>query len=540
MKKRLSICLLTVGLALGGAANGTQVQAPPPSVAFKELYVRVAKSGLFTDFKQFADAVPKESPETILAAYRKERPNSTAALDRFLRAHFDFEAPASSGQLPPPGLPVDQHIARLWKVLTRDAQTPPPYSSLLALPHPYVVPGGRFTELYYWDSYFTMLGLGSADSALRAGTVDDFAYMIRTYGHIPNGTRTYYLSRSQPPFFFEMAGLTPPDKATGFAHFLPELKQEYAYWMTGENEASPGRAVRNVVGMPDGSKLNRYWDERDTPRDEEYAADLALSHQSHEPPPVLYRNIRAASESGWDFSSRWLEDKQSLSTIETTDIVPVDLNSLLYGLERAIALGCGKTGDAQCSRQFSERAAKRRASMNRYLWDGRAEYYKDFDWHARQQRDVLSAATLYPLFVGAAGADQAARVAKTVEERLLKAGGVSTTENRTGQQWDAPNGWAPLQWIAVSGLRDYGQDRLAQTIALRWLHTVSHTYLDTGRLMEKYDVYAPCRKGGGGEYPLQDGFGWTNGVTVALIRLYPDWRRSSAAGSSCGTPAGEG
>jgi alpha,alpha-trehalase len=512
--------------ALSAAANADspalRPSPRPPSQLFDGLFDAVAASGLFSDFKKFADAEPREPPAKILAAYRTAAPKSKSALQRFVNAHFIFDEGAASETLPPQGLPIADHIARLWPVLTQHMPNTPPYSSLLALPEPYVVPGGRFKELYYWDSYFTQLGLGENERALRAGTIADFVSLIRTYGFIPNGNRSYYLSRSQPPFFFEMVALTDPDDpARAFARYLPELKAEHAYWMRGEETVSPGSAAGNVVRLPDGAALNRYWDDADTPRDEEYPKDAAVAAQSREPKSLLYRNIRAAAESGWDFSSRWLADGHSLATIETTAIIPCDLNALLYGMERAIEAGCEVARDSACAHEFATRADARRAAMNAYLWDAKTGAFYDYDWTAGKRRPVLSAATLYPLFTGEADDAQARAVAAVVRTRLLRPGGLATTENHTGQQWDAPNGWAPLQWIAVSGLRNYGARDLADEIATRWLRTVLHSYAASGRLVEKYDVDDPDRKGGGGEYPLQDGFGWTNGVTVALLHLCP-------------------
>jgi len=159
--------------------------------------------------------------------------------------------------------------------------------------------------------------------------------------------------------------------------------------------------------------------------------------------------------------------------------------------------------------------------MNRYLWDAVSGAFYDYDWAAGARRNVLSAAALYPLFVGEADDAQAHAVADIVRTKLLRPGGLATTENHTGQQWDAPNGWAPLQWIAVEGLERYGLSDPADDIASRWLTTVLQAYGTSGRLVEKYDVDDPNRKGGGGEYTLQDGFGWTNGVTVALLHLCP-------------------
>jgi alpha,alpha-trehalase len=234
----------------------------------------------------------------------------------------------------------------------------------------------------------------------------------------------------------------------------------------------------------------------------------------------LYRDIRAAAESGWDFSSRWLADGQSLDTMQTTSIVPVDLNSLLYGLEQAIVQGCRISKDSSCVRSYEQHASARRAAMHRYLWNESTGLFDDYHWRDARLQGHITAAAMYPLFAGLATHAQAARIAEVVAEELVRDGGVVSTNRTTGEQWDAPNGWAPLQWIAVTGLRRYGHEALAATIAGRWLEMVSTVYAATGKLLEKYNVVT-LTSGGGGEYPLQDGFGWTNGVTTALLRMYP-------------------
>jgi alpha,alpha-trehalase len=206
--------------------------------------------------------------------------------------------------------------------------------------------------------------------------------------------------------------------------------------------------------------------------------------------------------------------------MQTTSIVPVDLNSLLYGLERAIAQGCRAEDDLSCVQSYEAQSAARRAAMHRYLWNETTGLFDDYHWRDRRLQGHVTAATLYPLFVGLATDAQASRVAEGVGAQLVRDGGVVSTNRTTGEQWDAPNGWAPLQWIAVTGLRRYGHDALAETIAGRWLKLVSTVYAETGKLLEKYNVVT-LTSGGGGEYPLQDGFGWTNGVTTALLRMYP-------------------
>jgi alpha,alpha-trehalase len=517
--------LISLGLTPGAPAQTARIAAypDPPQIEFSDLFVAVQMQRVYADDKTFPDAVPNSPPADILRQYKESRPASSEALERFVDLHFSL--PAAAG--PPPGetkaVPILTHIDELWDTLTRSTIAAPSFSSLLPLPRPYVVPGGRFREIYYWDSYFTMLGLSeSGRQTLVEDMVQDFAFLIDAYGHVPNGTRTYYLSRSQPPFFFEMVGLLGgQDPADGFARYLPQLQREYAFWMDGSAGLRPGTAHRRAVALPDGSVLNRYWDDRDTPRDESYREDIELARASHRPAGILFREIRAAAESGWDFSSRWFADARSRATIDTTDIVPVDLNSLLFGLENAIRAGCARQRDQACAREFGGRATARRAAIDRYLWSSTAGAYLDYRWTRHRRIERVSAATLYPLFVALASDVQAADVAVTAERQLLKAGGMVATPLETGEQWDAPNGWAPLQWIAIAGLRHYGQTALAETVACRWMVTVNAVYGQSHKLVEKYDVIRPGRPGGGGEYPLQDGFGWTNGVMRALAGLYP-------------------
>jgi alpha,alpha-trehalase len=304
--------------------------------------------------------------------------------------------------------------------------------------------------------------------------------------------------------------------------------------MGGEAGLRRGTARRRVVSLPDGAVLNRYWDDADTPREESFREDTELARRSGRIPRQLYRDVRAAAESGWDFSTRWFADGKSLETIDTTEIVPVDLNSLLFGLEQAIGTGCARAGDARCVAEFERRAAARRAAVNRYSWDAERGAYLDYRWTRRERITRISAATLYPLFVGLADPTQAAAVARTVTRDLLAPGGILTTPSVSGQQWDAPNGWAPLQDIAIAGLRRYSLMPLAEVIACRWMANVNRVYGETGKLVEKYDVTATGRPGGGGEYPTQDGFGWTNGVMRELMNIYPAY--DAPAAKPCPSP----
>ncbi|CAB5287659.1 Alpha,alpha-trehalase [Burkholderia multivorans] len=494
---------------------------PPPSQLYGDLFVAVQTASVYPDQKTFVDATPDTDPATIMQLYQQQKAQPDFSLKAFVEQHFT--PPAQGGVTPPPNQTLREHIDWLWPQLTRTTTTAPPYSSLIPMPKPYVVPGGRFREGYYWDTYFTMLGLQvSGREDLVDDMLDNFAHLIDTVGHIPNGNRTYYASRSQPPFFAYMVTLAAQaegDKV--YQKYLPALRKEYAYWMQGESTTPRGQAARHVVAMPDGAVLNRYWDASDTPRDESYLEDVTTAKAaSGRAANDVYRDLRAGAESGWDYSSRWLGDGKTLATIRTTSIVPVDLNSLMFHLERTIVKGCTVTHDVGCVIDFSGRAARRALAINRWLWN-RGGYYGDYDWQLRKPRDGVTAAALYPLFAGVAWPERAKATAREVRKTLLQPGGLATTTETTGQQWDAPNGWAPLQWIAIEGLRRYGEPALAKDIGTRFLADVKHVYATEGKLVEKYVVEGAGQGGGGGgEYPLQDGFGWTNGVTLKLLELY--------------------
>lgn len=504
-----------------------------PAERYAELFVDVQASGMFADSKTFPDCIPLDAPEAILACYRAERGRADFSLETFVSTWFARETVSDDHYESDPDNSLREHIDGLWPVLTREPAEHPPRCSLLPLPQPYVVPGGRFRELYYWDSYFTMLGLSASGrhDLLRA-MADNFAYLLDTYGLVPNGTRSYYLSRSQPPVFVLMTDLFEDQGVDAAVRYLPQLEREYAFWMDGAAHLAPGNAHRRLVRLPGGALLNRYWDDRAHPREEAYLEDLATARRANRPAHLVFRDLRAAAESGWDFSSRWCEPDLAsgrpscdLATVRTTAILPIDLNALLWHTECRLGELCERAGDIDRATRYREAADRRRQAISSIMWDAGAGAFVDFDWHRGTPRQCLSAATLMPLFLGLATNEQAAQVAEVVAARLMEEGGLATTEIDSGEQWDRPNGWAPLQWIGIMGLRRYGCDALADDIAHRWLETVASVYVSEYKLVEKYRLQrrhaGGAEGGGGGEYPLQDGFGWTNGVVSALLAMYP-------------------
>jgi alpha,alpha-trehalase len=531
---------LLLAAAIGSFASPAFARAParvpypqPPSVVFGDLYRAVELAQIFPDQKTFADAIPTAPPATILKDYAAQKGQPGFSLRNFVTAHFKEPALKTVSYDRRPGETVNQYIEDLWQVLLRQPDEIEAYSSLLPLPAPYIVPGGRFSEIYYWDTYFTMLGLEQdGKTKLADDMVRNIASLIDRYGHMPNGNRSYYLSRSQPPFFSCMVDLIAKRDGLGvYATYLPAMRAEYDFWMQGAASLKPGEAHRHVVKLADGTVLNRYWDDRDTPRDESYLEDVTTAKLAHRPAPPLYRDLRAGAESGWDYSSRWLADGHTLTTIDTTALLPVDLNSEMFHIESDLAYAYRLAGNTAEAKLFARRAAARAVAIRRLMWDAKAGDFTDYNWQTRQQTHVVSAAMVVPLFFHVATAAEAQAVDGAVTAHLLEPGGIRTTTTNTGQQWDAPNGWAPLQWMAVQGFANYGDNALAKTIAARWEARVDSGFARDGVLVEKYNVETPPggpATGHGGEYALQVGFGWTNGVQAALMAAYPETKGATA------------
>ncbi|MFC2137138.1 alpha,alpha-trehalase TreF [Bacteroidota bacterium] len=474
------------------------------------LFNEVQMQSVFSDQKKFVDCTPKYHPDVIIDKYNKQKARKDFDLKEFVGDNFDTNLIDTSQ--------IIHHINYLWKYLTRNADTENQNSTLIPLPNPYIVPGGRFREIYYWDSYFTMLGLQvSGEYELIENMVDNFAYLIDNYGYIPNGNRTYYLSRSQPPFFSLMIELLTEIKGDSvLIKYLPQLEKEYEFWMNGKEELDQSfSSNRRVILLEKNEYLNRYWDELGTPRPESFKYDVEVFMES-DSNKEIYRHIRAAAESGWDFSSRWFEDNKSLASIQTTLLIPVDLNCLMYHLEKTISMAYFIKEDENESKYYSDLADKRKNLILKYFWDNEKGYFFDFNIKNRKLNYNYTLAGVYPLFFLITDSNTAMQALEIIKSNFLMEGGLVTTLNATGQQWDYPNGWAPLQWIGYKSCKNYRYNSLANSIAQRWMDLNIKVFFETGKMLEKYDVVNINRPGGGGEYKLQDGFGWTNGVFLKL------------------------
>jgi len=542
MRKFLGLTLI-IGLclfkALGQNANSPNPSLIDPQDQYKELYKEVELGQIYPDSKTFADAVPKFPASQILADYEKSRKNPGFNLKQFVEEHFTRPASFQDTYKTNLSLSTADHITELWPVLTHPADKTQPdetsfsQGTLIPLPHPYIVPGGRFQEIYYWDSYFTCLGLVEDHKiSMVENMISNFAYLLNTIGHIPNGNRTYYLGRSQPPFFAAMVDLLAEVQGPQvLVNYIPEMEKEYHYWMAGKERI--GRRKGNapfqtgvnlkVVELAPGVYLNRYCDESLTPRGESYREDyLAVNadFKDKTSQEKAYQNIRSCAESGIDFSSRWYNGQKDIAKLNITDLISVDLNCLLFNLEKKLAKAYYIDNDSVKGKQMDVLAENRKKAILKYCWNEKEGFFLDYNFRTRKQSPIKTLAGVYPLFFQVSTQLMADKVAKVLEKDFAKPGGLVTSLNNTGQQWDAPNGWAPLNYLGIQGLHNYGKDSLAKNLALRWLRLNDKVYKATGKMQEKYNVVDTTLVGGGGEYPNQDGFGWTNGVYKKLTSIY--------------------
>jgi alpha,alpha-trehalase len=510
--------LLIFFLATNGVAYGQNNYPPTPDEIYGQLFIDVQRSRIFPDSKTFVDCIPLIPPAEIISKYQVEVQKSNFNLKAFVLK--DFQLPSLPPSFSSESKDIRQHIRQLWKVLQRPADDVNDQGSLIALPYPYIVPGGRFREIYYWDSYFTMLGLKeSGEFEMMENTVKNFAHLINRYGHIPNGNRTYYISRSQPPFFSLMVELLASVKGEAvYKTYRQVIEKEYEYW-----------------SIPRFKSLGHYWDELSIPRQESYFEDDSIanyavlefkktvryadSNRLKRAIDSIYasvcNNLRSAAASGWDFSSRWMLGV-GLHTTNVKHISPVDQYSLYANLGQVYC----RTGATELAYDTNKVRSNTIERLRELHFNEELGWYCDYNTAENKVMNNPTLAGMYPLFFKLADEKEIPRIINFLKKNFLKNGGVVTSLKTTGQQWDAPNGWAPLQWITIIGLENYGYHDLAKEIATRWVNLNKKVFNETGKLMEKYDVVDTNKPAGGGEYPSQDGFGWTNGVLLALMNKY--------------------
>jgi alpha,alpha-trehalase len=407
---------------------------------------------------------------------------------------------------------------------------------LLYLPKPWVVPGGRFNEMYGWDSFFIQMGLlRDGQIELAEDLADNCVYEIRKYGKILNANRTYYLTRSQPPFLTGMllAVYRRKQDREWLATAIPAIEEYYRFWTTPPHltpetglsryyDSGEGPAPEVVSSEFDGRGREEY----DlikvyyrTHRIVDYDAREYYNAATNQLTPLFYKGDRSMRESGFDPSNRFGPFSAGIIHYD-----PVCLNSLLYLMEIHIAEIMAIVGKGEEAGKWRERAEVRARTMNRLMWDEACGMYFDYNFERGRVRQYPFLTTFYPLWVGIASPAQAAAVARNLP--LFEcAGGLQTSTNHSGDQWDAPFGWAPLEWIGVEGLRRYGYQAEANRISMKFLKLVQREFQRHGAIVEKYDVVA-CRSNlrqsiRFGYHSNEAGFGWTNAVFTALFDKLP-------------------
>lgn len=520
----------------------------------KELLEAVQCSGAFEDCKTFVD-MPLRVHTSLEAATKdvlQAFPDGAEAVRAAVLRHFDeagcdLDQPLSLSSHPrldaafPSGsvrCEWSQWLAESWRKLLRVHAQDQAYgsrtSSLLPVPYPMVIPAGRFRESYYWDSYWCALALDACGlHAEGAGALRNLLWTIRNYGIVPNGTRKYYLGRSQPPLLAAALEKMPHARESDTIQLLLE---EY------KSTTSGFRAVRIMLEGGETITLQRYWSDTAEPRPESFREDTELARDlSEKEKHRLWRNISSACASGWDFSSRWMQNGFDLRSTCTTRVIPVDLNAFLLKMERAIATIASEAGDELTSSTFFLQAEQRRYAIDKVLWSKNQKRWQDmlmseqdFELSLQGQpitksnltrADGVFASDFVPLWCEAEASLEQARYALEALENsgMLKDGGLVASNKNSGQQWDFPNVWPPLVHMLVEGVAKHVDPdnpcSLDKQIAKAFLQNAWQGWNSTGNMYEKYNGCKSCgTAGSGGEYSVQVGFGWTNAVVLLLLR----------------------
>jgi alpha,alpha-trehalase len=519
MRRKSNAAAVLVVLLASVAASAARAQGLPTPERIAEVrkYVKEGWTTLTRSVRDLPAAAPDPKMKdhrgawTVYLSPREDKARVEAEISKQLDA-------AGRAQIALRPLPADRS-----KITEQ---------GLLYLPHPYVVPGGRFNEMYGWDSYFILVGLLRDDEVARAKEMtDNFVYEVEYYGTVLNANRTYYLSRSQPPFLTRMVlGVFEKTRDKAWLRStVPAIESHHRFWTT-EPHLVPETGLSRYYDFGDGPAPEVLSDEVDEKgrthydRVREYYKtqevtdyDLALYYDKARDrlTDLFYKGDRSMRESGFDPSNRF-----GPFSVDIIHHVPVCLNVLLYRMEEDMAEIQRTLGAEEAARPWKERADKRRALIDKYLWDPDAGLYFDYNFKTGRRRPYEFATTFYPLWAGIASKEQATRVQKNLS-RFEAPGGILTSTQTTGNQWDAPFGWAPLQLIGAEGLRRAGFNQDADRISRKFVSLVAKEFGEHGTIVEKYDVVrresdveAGIRFGYSGN---QVGFGWTNGAFLELL-----------------------
>eukprot|EP00095_Tigriopus_kingsejongensis_P002278 snap_masked-scaffold365_size194585-processed-gene-0.16 protein:Tk02278 transcript:snap_masked-scaffold365_size194585-processed-gene-0.16-mRNA-1 annotation:"hypothetical protein DAPPUDRAFT_303585" len=518
----------------------------------------IQRSRLFPDSKTFVDLKLLRPEAEIVAAFaRLPSEANHGDLVQFVERHFSLSHGLEFEQWDPedwrprptylealrqrPLIYVGLQVNQLWNTLSRRASPElmahPELFSKLALPNGFIMPGGRFREIYYWDTYWIVRGLLASDMVQTVrGILENFQFQIQSLGHIPNGTRKYYERRSQPPFFISMISkyMEKTNDKVFLAQVMPDLETELAFFETN-------RTV-SYTWKDRTFKLFHYRADCRGPRPESYVEDVEIAEllfAESDEKEEFYLHMKAAAESGWDFSSRWFIDKDggntgTLAQAKTAYIAPVDLNALMFKNYQQMACFYDLLDQSEAAQRHILKAREMLAAMCYVFWHPEDHVWYDVDMLNHKHRRYFYASNLFPLWAGAYPKGVALQMGQCAVDYLLRTGvtrhrgGIPASGQHTGQQWDW-NAWPPIQHLIVAGLNKTGSpvaQRLAFQVAKNYVLGTITSCNEGGAgicgFFEKYDPMRPGTAGGGGEYEVQKGFGWTNGVLVDFITIYGD------------------
>ncbi|XP_052876846.1 trehalase-like isoform X2 [Gossypium arboreum] len=429
----------------------------------------------------------------------------------------------------------------LWKKLSRAVSSSvhdhPELHTLLPLPVPGMIPGSRFREVYYWDSYWVIRGLlASKMHETAKAIVTNLISLLDTYGYVLNGARAYYTNRSQPPLLsamvYEIYNRTGDVDLVKKA--LPALLKEYQFW----NSEIHTMIIHDAENC--NHSLNRYYAMWNKPRPEASAIDkrFASKFLNVNEKQKFYRELASTAESGWDFSTRWMRNPSEFTSLSTTTILPVDLNAFILRMELDIAFFAKIVGEDAIAEDFLTASHTRKKAFNSVFWNENMGQWVDYwlnygaepkepqTWEAQNQNQNVFASNFVPLWIDLFNSDTplVEKVTRSLQSSgLLCAAGIATSLTNSGHQWDFPNGWAPIQHMIVEGLwRSASTEarKVARDIAERWIRANYVAYKKTGTMHEKYNVEKCGEYGAGGIYRPQTGFGWSNGVVLTFLEEF--------------------
>lgn len=549
---------LVASLLLFAVSAVCAAELPPscvrPVYCDSKLLHHVQLARIFKDSKTFVDLEMKNNENTTLAAFAVLLNNTNDNPTKEQLKEFVDEYFSAVGELenwtPPDYSPQPAFLAGItdknfrnfgkgvhdiWPTLGRKVKSivfeEPERFSLVPVDNGFIIPGGRFTELYYWDTYWIIEGLlVSGMHNTVKGVIQNLLQLVKKFGHVPNGSRWYYQQRSQPPLLTAMVSLY--FRATNDIKFLEDnictLEAELEYWL--------GTQLITFKVGDRAYTLLRYNVPSKGPRPESYYEDYTNAQQFGTPErqQQFYTDLKSGAESGWDFSSRWFINKDgnnndTLLTLRATEIIPVDLNAIFANALKNVAHFQAKLLNRRKAAHWERLAKQWRTTIAEVLWnDGDGVWY-DWDLANGRHRKYFYPSNVAPLWMGAVDKQfirkNAPRILTWLDNShgLDFPGGVPTSLSRSGEQWDFPNAWPPLVSLTVNALEALDTkegSQKAREVAQTWLRACLKGFNSTKQMFEKYDVELPGKIGGGGEYTVQTGFGWSNGVILEFLAKY--------------------